>query len=1079
MAEVQLIVRKEVTTIIHSGENRSAAGIGGTQVQIDSGVNPIALIGKTITFTRVADGATFDHTITAAEFFFGTILITVNPAFTYTIPAAAGTFTFVVQEQESKVTFLDLWPDEIISQNWKFTDISQFQSLGSFTRQFRIPATDVNITAIGAMFDPNYNSTNNYFHQKLPAEIRVDYMAIASGYLRVMRTYRIEDIVNEFEVCFYAETPDLFRAITNKKLADIQALAALNHPLNYDTAQYNGTDPNMYALTDYGQKWSENGQSNSRRVFTSVPALCPRVIDLTPCVKWSFLFRNIIEEAGFELDAEDLLNILDEYWMPFLNKGVIQYEESDQALLWKYGLTTNYTFSGSYEISEMVFTSVTEYFDNANSVSGGIFTPTIRAKYKFRFWFTAINGYTFAYPYTMRIRRVSDNAVLWSLTIQSTAFQVATRYINTDNPIEIELNTGEAVKFTITTFSQTELIDNTFMGTFPDGGYYGSGIELIGATILDNGTVDYQKNAPNFSQTQFVQDVLNMHCCAIIPDRVVANKVKVVPMQTFLAAGVEDDWTDKIDYKDDVVLTSTADEQSTKLRFTYSAGQDIASKTFVEAANRTYGDYYVIGYTASENDLPNAFAKDGEMKVALTTESTPAQYIDGTSIVIPKFINGTGDFVSPNMRCLYSAGTAIISMYDYSTSSVDTTFEVPLINHYSVIEPTLTDYDLNFAPETPLHIVPANPVNNLFNLYWRDYINNTYSPEARIMEASFALDLTDILTFRFNTKYWIKDSWWRILEVNDYKIGQYQSTRVRLMKIVDTPETSSVPVDTEGPNGVVLFETRMGEPTAATQSSCERFGYFWDAATNTCRANGYANKEKRVVNELMQIGLSTNEIKSAQKSIVMTDGLNNDIGNQYSLMVGSDIIITEGNQYTAAIGEHIRKEQPSGGAIIGGRNAYVATSGIHFGGGWLRDNRSEPNGQLQFGFFNMANATTFTPLNPQIELFLDGDSAKPLNLPDNTMWMVHINLFAVDDLVQYVSNTIYKYQIGKYNGVISAQYAQMLYQDDNGLPLDLYFDLTDGVNHRLYVDAGTLTSTYNDVTINAYIQYTQINVPKP
>jgi hypothetical protein len=140
--------------------------------------------------------------------------------------AAAGGY-FILQTGGDY--FLDLFENESISQNWKFQDLSNFTAQGAFSREFRIPMSDNNIKAIGPLFDTNSEQgEQNYFFYKLPAEIRVDTLPIASGYLRVRKVYKQMNRINEVEVAFYAETPDLVRTIGEKKLSDIAALADLN-----------------------------------------------------------------------------------------------------------------------------------------------------------------------------------------------------------------------------------------------------------------------------------------------------------------------------------------------------------------------------------------------------------------------------------------------------------------------------------------------------------------------------------------------------------------------------------------------------------------------------------------------------------------------------------------------------------------------------------------------------------------------------------------------------------------------------------------------------------------------------------
>lgn len=228
--------------------------------------------------------------------------------------AAAGGYIIL---QFGTQYYLDLFENESISQNWKFQDLSNFTAQGAFSREFRIPMSDNNIKAIGPLFDTNSEQgAENYFFYKLPAEIRVDTLPIATGYLRVRKVYKQKNRINEVEVAFYAETPDLVRTIGEKKLSDIAALADLNEVMTYANVTTETAD-RIWALCDRGQKWSNDGTAGSRPIRNANIPIYPA--DLTPAVSWWFLLQNIVTEAGFELVASSLENILNDYWMPFCN----------------------------------------------------------------------------------------------------------------------------------------------------------------------------------------------------------------------------------------------------------------------------------------------------------------------------------------------------------------------------------------------------------------------------------------------------------------------------------------------------------------------------------------------------------------------------------------------------------------------------------------------------------------------------------------------------------------------------------------------------------------------------------------
>ena len=304
-------------------------------------------------------------------------------------PSMGESLNFTILGTPSQENYLDLYENESISQNWQYSDINNFQALGAFSREFRVPVTDRNQEALGALFDLNYvGGVNNYFHYKLPAEIRVDTLPIAKGYIRVRKVYQQQGKLNEVELAFYAETPDLYKAIGEKKLAVLNDLPNLNEVVKYDNVTFN-TGNRIWTLIDRGQLWSEEGQINTRPINN--PNAPVYATDLTPAVRWDYLLEQIFADAGFELEAGSLLAILAGYYMPWINKSYL--DTDDLGIQYAYrsynasAITLPASTSGQNSAYQY-YAPVSEAYDNnANfdpttgtytAPAGGLFTWNIQ-----------------------------------------------------------------------------------------------------------------------------------------------------------------------------------------------------------------------------------------------------------------------------------------------------------------------------------------------------------------------------------------------------------------------------------------------------------------------------------------------------------------------------------------------------------------------------------------------------------------------------------------------------------------------------------------------------------------------------
>ena len=1072
--EVSLIVRKQTTgnVVIDSGFLQSGASPSGSSVIISDAYQPISdFIGCTLTMTNGTTGCTDSVIITDAYPFVGSQTILYFTGLTctyaavydlnpYTITTAAGSI-----EEEF---YLDLFENESISQNWRFTDLNNFQSSGAFSREFRIPFSDKNQLALGPLFDVNYSAgADNFFHYKLPAEIRVDTLPIASGYIRVRKIYKQLNKINEVEVAFYAETPDLFKAIGEKKLADIAALNDLNEYLTFLNVQ-SVTAERLWTLIDRGQLWSEGGQIGTRRITDATHPLYAS--DLTPALNWWYLLSSIISEAGFELEAGSLQSILSGYVMPWCNSSILNTDDLGWQYFFRaYNDNIFLPATGSGAISAFQgYNGLTEVFDNNSS-----FDPTTGT-------YTASGGgrYTFHFTFQAQTTSYTGAGARTALKIYAVINSVET-YMNTwyytdgamiDFTYGFDLLSGDTISFGFR--YEIQAANGAGSGTGSVAILQGTGtlgtslIEIIGTRFNYGQRILYPANAPDMRQIDFVNDIIKMHNCIIVADTTNPNKISIAPYNSYIGSGNQVDWTSKLDIDKDITIYSTVDLQKAKTTFTYTAGDDYLSQ-FYKSNNRVYGDYKAEGYTINPTTEPSTFIQ-GDNSVQLVTRSTPCGSIDGSVTVIPQFINQQNEFVAPGPRCLFPAGNVVVSIFD-DTDGV----EVPVnstyytLSNYSSSLVDIYDYDLNFAPEVPPFPIVANPYNNLFNAYWRNSFNELYSPDARIMEASFALDLNDILTFQFSDIIYINDAQWRILEIQDYKVGAFESTKVKLMKYLNSEADCTSTPSYAQVNGQVVFINGNGDEVAPTQSCCVRYGFTWSEGEGVCfvasqgavRPNG---------------GVTVNPVAVVDRWTEATPVRTN--GNTGTTQSGVAIDVALGNNNTLAVGDTINVANAVRGVAAVGKNVLTNLPGFHLGGGWTLDNRSNGDGNHQYGEVILSAKDNLASIGSTMPLFIEGIASSYIELPNDThlACLISVNVYDFGSDKYYSSlNHVFLKKAGA-TATASAVTVLNTINSFTGLTLTLTVDTaTNTAQHRLNMTAGGTGFPYG-LQATATIQYTQL-----
>ena len=938
--------------------------------------------------------------------------------------------------------YLDLFENESISQNWKFQDLNNFTAQGSFSREFRVPFSNTNQLALGALFDVNVEAgTANYFHYKLPAELRVDTLPIATGYLRVRKVYKQLGRVNEVELAFYAETPDLVRNIGEKKLADVEELSALNESVDYD----NVTNPSanrIWTILDRGQRWSENGEANTR--FLQDPNTPVFSADLTPAVSWWFLFSNIVKEAGFELVAGTLESILNGYWMPWCNSRFLQGSDTNG------GFGFRAETSAPVAVNGVFIPFNTEIFDNNGDYDPTTyeFTAPVSGRYFFNLNFDVIITGASARVFVQVIKNGVNNYPI----IDVQFFTGSNAWVFNDSQL---LEAGD----TLIWYAYKQGVGTASFGT-------GSSVGLQVANLNYSQSIYYALNAPDMKQIDFVTDVIKMHNCAIVADKAIPNKIYIVPQNSYLGSGNVLDWTSKLDISKDITIGSTVDLQKGKFQFTYTAGEDILSKQY-KNVERVYGDYEAVGYTINPDTSPSDFAI-GDQKISLVTRSTPSGVVNGNGYVMPMFLNESVQFVTPGPRCLFEAGAYNVQLFDDGiTTAVNTA--VPVLNNYSQVFAELDDDDLNWSPEVPPHPINTNPYNNLFNKYWRTYMNALYSPEARMMEASFALSLTDILTFQFSDKVWIQDSYWRIIEVSDYKVGNLESTKVKLLKFLeDTEDCASTPVSVST-NGEVNFEDAGGNPVDPTQDCCSRYGYTWDEVNGVCWA--FVPTGDRPNSPTT--GSSTNPSPRQNKAQTRNAAILN------SVISGEEVNVAIGNKNELAVGEYLTLTKDVRGNIMLGKNVTTNLPGMHVGGGYRGGDAANfaYNGWAQFGQFVLQRQITVAASGITFNLFVEGVPNEYIELEDESVWSVVMNV-SITDGIGGNETSLHHFTLDKFAALANASAITTI---DTISAIGAYvftFGIDTATNtdqHRINVTVtgGTYPAAF---VITASIQYQQVKI---
>lgn len=733
---------------------------------------------------------------------------------------------------------IDLYENEKMHLNYKFTDITNFSSVGNYSQEFRIPASATNVGFFGAIFNVNFDGWFD-FRKKVEATLTVNTIPIASGHIQVKKLYWQKGKLFEFEVVFFGEVPNLARLLNEKKLKDIESIVAGD--LDYDLLHANvETPPNEHTILTLCDKWNLTATNTEGQVIYSsdIPHSL-KVGHLTPAVKAQYLFDEIMNDAGIQYVSDNLSDCLDNVYVPFVNGQYLNSSLGLNDLASTVALSTNLNniaFANNNQYYN-IYPSFTEYEDAGGDWTSGIYTAPFTGDFTFKLWMhgqaTSTGGTNISVVLFGFIAKINDVFFIPQDTIIYALGNSSTNDLSTIGNITLQLTAGDEVKFVFAAQPFTSgngTLEIDFYGNGAND-YTGTGVELVSVgTSLIGDTVLMQYNAPDMKQIDFITSIQKMFNLVFVADKTLPNTLRIEPIVEYIGSGNTLDWTQKLDLSKDITYYPTTDLQKAKFTFTYTEDSDYYNSVYKDNG-RIYGTYEV---TENDFEVINEFAT-GEEKVELAFAPTPSRAVENTDVVVPRFINAEGKFVQPKPRILFYFADFFVNMYDEVSGDVLQT-AVKCLNNYSTMNATVTDKDLNFAPEVPLHTIIANPYDNLYNRWWRNYYRELYDGQARILEGMFALTLNDIFTFQFSDKIWIVDSWWRVLDIEGYVVGEQDMTKVKLIRILDVENDCDLVPVSSNLNQTMNWETNGGDPAKINEECCLRFGYYWNSAKGDCFA---------------------------------------------------------------------------------------------------------------------------------------------------------------------------------------------------------------------------------------------------
>mgnify|MGYP003134442309 CR=1 FL=1 len=350
------------------------------------------------------------------------------------------------------------------------------------------------------------------------------------------------------------------------------------------------------------------------------------------------------------------------------------------------------------------------------------------------------------------------------------------------------------------------------------------------ASAKYNGIVDIPACIdPSITQRDFLQDLIQRFNLVVLSNPDDPSNIIIEPYNDYLSQGSIKHWSNKIDLSKEITVKDTVSLQKQFIKLGDKEDKDLNNKRIAETTpiHNVYGKVEIansvnefakgeltnkpifspyindkVWSSISNTSLPTqignmtvqyeiGYTQNSEGLVEQKLEATNAKlfYYSGTPSILPE---GVTDY-HLHLETIDLENITSLTAFTFTSHPLCSPFELDIdAQGNATINANTKSLYWNANPPLQGNLSCFNLNNNntviersLYYEYYSQYLNAVYDQNARILECHINLDTVDIFNFRFNDEIFIKDSYYRVLEIKNYVVGAKQSSKVVLLKIDD------------------------------------------------------------------------------------------------------------------------------------------------------------------------------------------------------------------------------------------------------------------------------------------------------
>lgn len=707
---------------------------------------------------------------------------------------------------------VNLYEDIPISLNYNIADIKEPQKRNAdYSKTITVPGTNANNNLFSHMYDVGIDRLYNP-NKKVEARILFNGVQVMKGWLRLARIRTLRNKKIEYDLEITGRLDDLFTTLVDKKLTDLN-WTDLNH---------------VYNRTNIIASWSAQVGIGYVYPFIdfgySLDKITYDVNHFFPALYVKEALDRVFAYAGYQYSSSFLnSNFFKRLIIPFTSDRMkLSASQVQGRQFLANRLTSNqqhvFSTSGTYEYETVIFNndSVNPGVDAGNNYnnSTGVYTVPTDGYYNFVAKVSLQGVYTPAAAFQYITHTIDASPRILKNNV---AVKYGSTYKLTDptypNPFQVSSIQKSAIEDQCyVQYSGFFKVGDTFkvdvecklrkwLSAGPSNinhqldilsqsvtAYTSYFYATVKPDVTDGDGVIFKDTLPqDMKVVDFLISLLKMFNLYFEYDKNTPNKIYIEPREDYYNNNIQD-WSKKLhvgdagDNSKDPEIIPMGALNAKRYRFTYRKDGDVLNNTYLTTYGENYGERY--------KDVDNDFLKNHET-MELIFSPTPLYSSAASDRIYPAIVNVDSSLKivhnkTSNPRILYYGGLKSCDSWVFtSLGTVTKQVQYPYCGHLD--DPTNPTVDLNFGVPKEIYYTPpwqgAYTNNNIYNVYWKKFIDEITDYNSSIVTAWFWLRPVDVMEIDFRHVYRFMNQNFRLNKVYDYNPSSRSLTKCEFIKL--------------------------------------------------------------------------------------------------------------------------------------------------------------------------------------------------------------------------------------------------------------------------------------------------------